>query len=286
MKYGLNSIAFAWPFPEDPFQLFSKVKGLGFDIIEIMDSDDSRINVSKILKASEKTGLGVSLMGWYEYGVSRCGDISSENEEKRKEGLRYAKSMIDRTEQLGLAKLSNAFYAAIGKTGPINTEARERQWYWAVENYKIITEYAGVKEICLAIEPCDRYDTNMITTVDECLELIMRIGNQENLGIHLDNYHMQIEEEDIRKAIIKCGTRLKTIHACGVRRQAPGYDNFDWAAVKAGCQAIRFDGEMTIEGVFGNIPAFAALGYIHWNPAMTPELQAEMGLDFLKRLFW
>lgn len=286
MKFGINSIAFAKPFPQDPYSLFEKIRDIGFDLIEIMESNPDNINVNATLSASQRTGLGISLYCYFEKSGDNFWDICSMDAEVRRSGVEHVKHIIDIASKLGISKVSGPFYSMIGKTASAMGEDIKQQWNWVVENTQVLSDYASDRNISIAIEPCSRFYTNMIKTVKDCAEFINLVGNQRNLGYHLNTYHMLLEEKDYKQAIILCGNRLKSFHLSGTNRETPGLGNFDWIAVKEGLEAVNFTGEMIIETVSVNLPLeIQGDWHLFRRTVKSDEELARKGLLFLRGLF-
>ena len=71
---------------------------------------------------------------------------------------------------------------------------------WMVEAFKICTQKALQAGVRLAVEPINRYETSLINSATEGLELINKVG-ADNLGLLLDTFHMNIEEPSIEESI-------------------------------------------------------------------------------------
>ena len=71
--------------------------------------------------------------------------------------------------------------------------------------------------------------------------------NEPSLLILLDTFHMNIEEKDSAKAILKAGNKLAHFHACGSDRGTPGNDHINWTAIFAALKQVGYDGDVVIE---------------------------------------
>ncbi len=281
MKFGISSYVFTSPFGNDPYGQFKKAKDMGFDIYEIAVEDFSIIDADGILKAKERTDIDLSTM---------CGafgeknDISSENSAYRKEGVQYLKDLVDLAAIIGAKVVAGPMYASVGKARMTTPAEKEQQWTWAVENMRIAADYAGEKDIKLAIEPLNRFETDFINTVEQGLELINRV-DMDNVGFLLDTFHMNIEESNIPAAIRSAKGRIFDFHTCSNNRGTPGEDNFDWSAIKAAMADADYDDYCNIESFTPDCVAIAKAASL-WRPlAKSPEALAENGLAFLKSIF-
>ena len=105
------------------------------------------------------------------------------------------------------------------------------------------------------------------------------------LGVHLDTFHMSIEEKDQGRAIRATGNHLKHFHACENDRGTPGSGQVRWDIVCEALRDIHYEGYVAIEGFNPEIVDLANGARI-WRPmAATPDALAEDGLKFLTSLF-
>ena len=92
--------------------------------------------------------------------------------------------------------------------------------------------------IKLAIEPLNRFETDLVNTVGQGLRLIDDIG-ADNVGLLLDTFHMNIEEKDIPAAIARAAGRIVEFHACSNDRGTPGEDHLPVAEDRRGAAESR-----------------------------------------------
>ncbi|OON85971.1 sugar phosphate isomerase [Oribacterium sp. C9] len=280
MKFGLSSLAWQSPF-SNPMEIFAKAKKYGCDSYEICIEDFESIDVDEINKAKEKYQIETTTVCG-AFGETR--DVSSDNPEYRQGGIDYIKGMIDVAEKIGCRTVVGPMYSACGKARQQTPEEKAQQWDWAVENLKIVAAYAKKKEIRLAIEPLNRFETDFINTVDQGLELIDRIGF-DNVGLLLDTFHMNIEEENIPAAIRKAGDKVFHLHTCANNRGIPGRDNFDWAAIASAVKDIGYDDYCVIESFTPECKEIAKSASVWRAFCESPEAIPEQGIPFLSTVF-
>jgi len=280
MKFGASTFIWVSPFSDDTLHLFQKVREMGFDTLEICIESPETINVDNIIKASKETGIQVIICG--AFGPER--DISSVDAAIREQGLAYIKTCIDIAAQVGSDLVSGPMYAAVGKTNLLSAEEKEQQWHFATQNMKIAATYALQLGVKLAFEPLNRFETDLINTVEQGLDLIDRIG-MDNVGMLIDTFHMNIEEKNMGDAIRLAGDKVFNFHACANDRGTPGDDHIDWNDVRKALQDIGYDGHMVIEAFNPGITEIAKAVAL-WRPlAASPDELAMSGLSFLKQVF-
>jgi sugar phosphate isomerase/epimerase len=115
--------------------------------------------------------------------------------------------------------------------GVIQESVSERQAReWMFESFKRCVETAAKEGVRIAFEPLNRYETQLINTAKEGLELIDRVG-ADNLGLLLDTFHMNIEEPSIEESIRACGDRIFHFHVADSNRWYPGAGHLDFRKI-------------------------------------------------------
>ena len=191
----------------------------------------------------------------------------------------HLKEAIDVTAAMGAEALSGVTFGGIGqRTGVPPT----------MEEYDNIAralgeaaKYAKEKGIAFGIEPVNRYENHLINTGWQARWMIEKVG-ADNIFIHLDTYHMNIEEKGAGNGILDAREHLRYIHLSESDRGTPGEGTCDWDEVYATLAAIGFKGGLAMES-FINMPPEVAYGLAVWRPvADSFEEVMEKGLPFLR----
>ena len=224
--------------------------------------------------------MSVTICG--AFGPSR--DLSSEDAAIRETGLAYVERCIDFAKALGSPFVSGPMYAATGTTRLLSDEARKEQWERAVASLKRAAAYAAKRGVKLAIEPLNRFETDLVNTVDQGLRLVADVG-ADNVGLLLDTFHMNIEEKDIPTAIRRAAGRIVEFHACSNDRGTPGEDHQPWPEIAAALRDAGFEGPVVIEAFTPEIKEIARAVSI-WRPlARSQDALALDGLKHLRSVF-
>ncbi len=153
----------------------------------------------------------------------------------------FLKVAIDKTADIGALALS---YGGIGeRTGLPPTEPEKDN---IVRVLQAAAKHAKSRNIEIGIEPVNRYENHIINTGWQAVEIIERIG-AENIFIHLDTYHMNIEEKGVANGILDTREHLKYIHLSESDRGVPGAGTCDWNEIFASLAAIKFNGGLAME---------------------------------------
>ncbi len=276
---GASTYLWVSPFSDDALHLFGHARELGFDLLEICLEEPGRVTPERVRAAAEEASVGVSVCG--AFGPER--DVSHEDPVVRRRALDYLRTCIDVAEAVGSRHVVGPMYSATGKTRLLPEGEREQQRRFAVDGLRAVAEYAGERSVALAVEPLNRFETDLVNTVEQGLELCDRIG-LPNIGLLLDTFHMNVEERSIPAAIRAAGDRLLHVHACENDRGAPGSGHVDWSGVAEALEAVAYGGSVVIESFTPQVEQIARAASI-WRPlGASPDAIAADGLAFLRTL--
>ena len=141
---------------------------------------------------------------------------------------------------------------------------------------------AGSKGLQIALEPLNRFESDLVNTSKDVMRLVNDIGHP-SAAVMLDGFHMNIEERDIEKAIITAGDKLIHLQVSENYRGTPGTGQSNWDAYRRGLEHINYKGTVTIESfTTGNKELAGAVCF--WHPmADNQDDFASEGLKFLKQ---
>lgn len=277
MKFGLNTFLFQSPFTNDSFHLIRKFRDWGFDSIEIAVEDVAHVNPSLLKKALDDNGMICgSVCAALGPGRDLRGSQSDQNT-----GLDYMKGLLDMMPLFGSPVLVGPLYSAVGRAEPRDDEEYKRQWSLVVKNLQQLASFAGERNIKLAIEPLNRYETDFINTCTQALKLVKDIGH-DAAGLLLDTYHMNIEEKNSAAAIRAAAGKLYHFHACGCDRGTPGNDHINWKDVSAALKEINYNSGVVIESFTTDVKVIAKAASIWRDFEPSKEDIAVKGLGFLR----
>ena len=194
-------------------------------------------------------------------------------------GIAHLRRAIDVAAALGAEALSGVTFGGIGqRTGLPPTAAEYDNVARALE---AAAKHARRRGIAFGIEPVNRYENHLINTAAQARWMIEKVG-ADNIFIHLDTYHMNIEEKGAGNGIIDAGDLLRYIHLSESDRGTPGEGTCDWDEIHATLAAIGFRGGIAMES-FINMPPELAYGLAVWRPvAESFEAVMDKGLPFLR----
>jgi len=200
-----------------------KIKKLGFDGVELAIRNPADLDLKHIQKMLRDTGLKLPAIG--------TGQAFGE------EGLSFThrdskvrKAAVDRIlSHMELAKKLDALVIVGLIRGKCSLEVEKIQAEeWLLEALHQCT--AREKTVKLAIEPINRYETDLLNTIDESLHFLEKL-NIQNVGLLLDTFHMNIEEPSITSSILAARDRLFHVHVADSNRWFPGAGHIDFKSI-------------------------------------------------------
>jgi D-psicose/D-tagatose/L-ribulose 3-epimerase len=278
MNFGINTFLFVSPFTGRTLSILKKVKAWGYDSVEIAVEDPAHFDPAKVKAELDKLGLQ-SPSVCAVYGPDR--DLRG-NSRQQTTAKTYIKKLIDHTVALGGNVVVGPHYSAVGRRNLHPASERKAQWKTVAANLKEVCDYAAEQGVSLALEPLNRFETDFINTCEQALEMIDRVGSPA-LKVHLDTFHMNIEEKDSAKAILNAGKQLAHLHACGCDRGQPGNDHIDWVGIAAALKKIKYDRAVVIETFSTEIKMIATAAAIWRAFEPSQEDLGVKGLKFLKQ---
>ncbi|WP_232824835.1 sugar phosphate isomerase/epimerase family protein [Primorskyibacter marinus] len=249
----------------------TKAKSYGMDFLEIALLDPPSVDAAhsrQMLEAAQMRAvcsLGLPQEVWASHNPDGAVD--------------FLTVALDKCAAIGAEALSGVVYGGIGeRSGQPPTQAELDNVADAMTR---ATRHAKSLGLLFGIEPVNRYETHLINTGWQAVEMIERIG-ADNIFVHLDTYHMNIEEKGIAQGIIDARDHLRYIHLSESDRGTPGAGTIAWDEIYSALRAIGFKGGLAMES-FINMPPELANGLSVWRPVASGEAEVmENGLPFLR----
>ena len=280
MRFGINTFLFTSPFTTKSTSLFPKFKKWGFETVEIPIEAPEHVDSIKVKTALDRNGL---VCGSVCACMGPGRDFRGTGKDQR-EAMKYCKALIDHMVNLGCPSLIGPVYSVVGKADAVEPKQQKKEFALVVKNLKVLAAYAEKKGVQICVEPLNRFETDFLNTCEKGLRLIKAVGSPA-LKLHLDTFHMNIEEKNQAASIRKVGKLLGHFHACGSDRGTPGNDHIDWVPIVKALKGIRYKGDVVIESFTTDVKVIARAAAIWRRMEPTREEIAVKGLKFLKKAF-
>jgi D-psicose/D-tagatose/L-ribulose 3-epimerase len=278
MRIGINSFLFTSPFTTDSVSLFKTFKRWGFDTVEIPIEDPSHIDPAKVKAAADQAGLAIG-------SVCACmgpGRDFRGSDADQAAAMDYCKAIIDQAAAMGCRSVVGPVYSVVGKADAVEPAQQKVEWALVVKNLKVLAAHAEAKGVTICIEPLNRFETDFLNTCDQGLKLLRAVKSPA-VKLHLDTFHMNIEEKDQAAAIRKAGKLLGHFHACGSDRGTPGGDHIAWPAIVKALHAVGYRGDVVIESFTTDVKVIARAAAIWRKIEPRRNDIAVKGLAFLRK---
>ena len=191
------------------------------------------------------------------------------------------KSALDKVAEMDGDFLGGVLHSAIGTLTGNPCTKEERIIIQQV--FTELADYANKRNITIAPEPINRYESYVFTAADEVLDMIESIG-KPSIGLHLDTFHMNIEERNFYDPIIRAGNRLKHVHITESDRGMTGEGNVHWDDFFKALATINYQGPLVLENFSSQITALVGPTSL-WRPSKyNSEDLAKGSLAFMKKM--
>src|SRR3972149_3121354 len=280
MKFGINP--FVWVSPcstADIRDLAPKVKQMGFEILEIACEKPALLNPAEINNILKENHLEGIICG--AFGPDR--NLGSQNPVFVENAKQYIRWLIDAAAEIQSPIVCGPMYSAVGKEHLENEADRQAEWQRSVAGVREMAQYAAPRNVKLALEPLNRFETDMINVVSQGLEFIQQTG-MDNVGFHLDTFHMHLEEKHSAAAIRAAHPRIFHFHACENDRGVPGTGQVRWDEVAKALKDVHYDGPVVIDSFTSQVKEIARAVCIWREIAPSQDAIAMDGLKYLKSL--
>ena len=239
-KLGVHALVWekGWSH-EECARAIARTAEVGYDLIEIPALDPGSIDTDFTRKQLEKAGIGATS----SLGLDAETDISSNDREKEKRGQARLEQAVAVIRDIGATHMCGILESAFQKYAvPTTAEGVKR----ACEVMARVAEKAAASNITIGLEVVNRYESNVLNTASQAVDMCKRIG-APNVKVHLDVYHMNIEESDIGQAIIETGDYLGYFHTGDSHRGYMGSGSVDLAGVFRALVKSGYTGPITFE---------------------------------------
>lgn len=219
----------------------TRIANFGYDGVELA-GEPHILKVKNVTNLLEAFGLEISSICGI-YTIDR--DLSNTDSLKRADGIQYVKDCITFASDLN-AKIVIVVPSPIGKKR--STIPLFEEWKLACESIYELGQFAADLGVQLVVEALNRYETYLVNKIGQALKLCNEVG-LETVGVMIDTFHMNIEDNSIPDAIRKIGNKLFHVHIADSNREAAGFGHIDFNSILKALIEINYNGYITMEFV-------------------------------------
>lgn len=280
---GANTWIWVSPLTDrDLASLAPRIAAWGFDVVELPVEDVGDWDPSRTADLLAGLGLRATVCAVMPPGrelVAADPAVVAATQD-------YLRRCVDLAAAVGSGVVAGPMYASVGRTWRMAPDERAAVGAALRSALAPVADHAGARGVRLGVEPLNRYETSVLNTVDQGLELLDGLPT-ETVGLALDTYHLNIEEQDPAAAVRRAGEagRLAHVQVCANDRGAPGADHVDWVGLRDALRDVGYPGPLCIESFTAENASIATAASI-WRPlARSQDAIATDGLAFLRSLF-
>lgn len=271
-EYGAHAFLWigAWDRPSGDRAIRSAAE-TGFDFIEIPLLDPGRFDAAAHRATLDEAGIGAT--------VSLTLPADAHMPARPERAKRFLSEVLDAAETLGAKTVTGCIGYHLGTfTGDPPTEAERAT---VAATLAEVADDAAKRGMTLGLEVCNRYETYLYNTLDAGSEAVRAI-DRDNMMLHADTYHMNIEEEGFHRPLVANAATLGYIHMSESHRGLVGSGTVIWEDVFRGLADAGYQGPLVLESFAAINPDLQAATKLWRPPNQPPGALAEKGLAFLK----
>lgn len=240
LSFGGHALVWAGDWTEaSARKAAASARRAGYDYIEMLMIEPDKIDVAMTKEVLSEYGLFATA----SLGLSSETDVTSTNPSIVKKGDELLRKVVDKLHAIGSTELCGVIYCSLQKyPGPASTENRVN----SISAVARLADYAADKGINVNLEVVNRYETNIMNTGKEGLKFLESV-NRSNTYLHLDTYHMNIEEDGMSEAVLEAGDALGYVHIGESHRGYLGSGNVDFDTFFKALKKIDYSGPITFE---------------------------------------
>jgi D-psicose/D-tagatose/L-ribulose 3-epimerase len=278
-QFGVDSFIWAENFGEKDLWVIPKARELGFEYLDLAIAHPETFPLEKAKAAIDKCGI----IPVTSTTLGRDTNIASEDAAVRRKGVESLKLLVDINYALGSKILGGVNYAGWGCLS--GKPPTEREYNLSADAMREVAEYANGKGgLNIAVEAVNRFETHLINTAEQGVAYCKRVG-VSNMKVHLDCFHMNIEETSFPEAVRTCGGEyLGYVHVNESNRGIPGTGLVRWAEFFAALKEVGYSGPLVIESFDPNFDELSKNCAIWRRFTETGEELAVRGLANLKAI--
>lgn len=175
------------------------------------------------------------------------GDVACDDPAARARGIDAIRRNIELVAEMGGGVVGGMLHGSTPKPGiPVDNATRQKRMELSARAVQEMAQTARDCHVRMGLEMCNRYENTMLNTVEQGLEFL-KLVDSPSVGLHLDTYHMNIEEDDLAAAILRAGDKIVNVHACDNNRKLPGMGHINWREVLLALHGAGYRGALAME---------------------------------------
>ena len=231
------------PFAASEFaQALAWLADRGFTGAEICVADPRPVDAAGLKAQLDGLGLKVPTLSTGQARGLEGLSLTDADPQVRRRTVQRVKDHVDFAGRLGCPLVTIGLLRGLGQAGRQEDDLR-----LLAATLDECAGYAGSQDVKLALEPINRYETQLLNGVRETLALIAGLDSGQHVGVLFDTFHANIEEPDIGESLALLGNKLLHVHFADSNRWLPGDGHIDFTAVCRSLRLMGFRGYVSLE---------------------------------------
>lgn len=276
-KIGAHGLVWTGGWSEADARLaIGSTRDAGYDVVEVLLMDPASIDAVMTRRVLDEYEIEATA----SLGLGLGTDVSSEDGQRVKAGRAKLSEAFGVARDFGATYVGGVLYGALNKyAAPVSPRGREN----SIVSVRALCDEAADSGITIGLEIVNRYESNLLNTALQAVDYVREV-DRPNLVIHLDTYHMNIEEPDNYSAVLTCGDLLGYVHVGESHRGYLGSGSVDFGGLFRGLAAARYDGWVIFESfsskvVMPELSHTLAIWRNLWDDSMDLATQARSFID-------
>lgn len=275
VKIGMNMLLWGIETTPEKIPVFEGLAEAGFDGVEIPLVGQSESQLKEMAAACD--GLGLERTSSAFVGLET--NPISPDPAIRRAALANLKRAVDDANVIGSSMIIGGLYQAHKYfTG---SAATSDEWNWSADYLHAAGEYAAASGVSLGLEFLNRFEVFLICTSEDCRRMVDQVG-LDNVGVHYDTHHANIEDPDPHTALSGISAQLNHVHLSESHRGTLGTGQVDWQANFDALKTIDYSGWLVIESFGTSDPELAMAANVWRNAFTSPEEVYRDGIRFIR----
>lgn len=244
MKHGIYYAYWEDAWQADYIPYIRKVASLGFDLLEIGAAALPNYTDQKMAQIKDCAAeCGITLT--CGYGPRKDQNLASPDSAVRNNAKSFFTDLMQRMEKMDIHLIGGGLYSywPVDYSDPLDKAA---DWSRSVEGVAEMAKVAADCGIDFCLEVLNRFEGYILNTAAEAVRFVEEVDHPR-VKIHLDTFHMNIEEDSIGGAIRRAGRHLGHLHTGECNRRVPGQGRIPWREVGEALRDIGYDGAIVME---------------------------------------
>ncbi len=244
MKYGIYYAYWEQDWSADYLPYIEKTARLGFDCLEIACTPlpgYTKEQLKEIRRAAKANGIFLTA----GHGPSAAQNLADRDEAVVKNAKAFYTDLLKRLEILDIHTIGGGIYSywPVDYSREID---KQGDWERSVKNVREIGKIAQDTGVDYCLEVLNRFEGYLLNTAQEGVEFVKQV-DVPAVKVHLDTFHMNIEEDSMGGAIRTAGKHLGHFHTGECNRRVPGQGRMPWHEIGSALRDIGYEGNVVME---------------------------------------